>query len=665
MKQIVLFLGICVLYSQPAFYGRELLGRVTNTSVTVNVAPVNALDFYFEYGTTPGTYTGKTAAVSTPAATPMHVLIDKLQPDTRYYYRLRYRDAGTATFLEGEERSFRTQRPRGSTFSFAMQFDPHMDENSDGEVYKLTLRNQLAGNNDFLIDLGDTFMSDKLQPITEPAIHDRVKLMRTYYDIVGHSQPMFLSLGNHEGEWGRNLNGTANNVAVWDTLLRKKYIPNPVPGDFFSGDSKAEPLVGVREAYYSFEWGDALFVILDPYWNRPVAPEAAGDWSLTLGRTQYDWLKSTLENSKATYKFVFAHNLIGGRDLQGPMRGGIETAKYLEWGGVNMDDSWGFEKARPGWPMPIHQLLVANNVTAFFHGHDHLYAKQELDGVVYQEGPQPSARNFNLGTRGIDYSYTNGTVLGGTGYIRVTVSPTEIKSEYIQTWLPAQETAARKNGMVGDTWTVKARTTNVRAISAASYTGGTVAPESIVAVYGTGLGNTVMVKDSAGVERKAEVLAAAETQVNFVIPAGTKPGRAQLTIGSSVGDVLVDGVAPGLFSASADGKGTAAAVVLRVKSDGSQSTQLATSVIDLGPATDELYLSLYGTGLRLRPSLEAVSATIGGQRADVLYAGPQPAFAGLDQVNLRIPRTLAGRGEVPVVLSVDGHIANTVTVNIR
>ena len=49
---------------------------------------------------------------------------------------------------------------------------------------------------------------------------------------------------------------------------------------------------------------------------------------------------------------------------------------------------------------------------------------------------------YTLSAMGIDYSYTNGTVLGGTGYIRVTVSPTEIKSEYIQTWLPAQETAA-------------------------------------------------------------------------------------------------------------------------------------------------------------------------------------------------------------------------------
>src|SRR6185369_10397342 len=91
-----------------------------------------------------------------------------------------------------------------------------------------------------------------------------------------------------------------------------------------------------------------------------------GDWSLTLGTAQYDWLKQTLENSTATFKFVFAHNLIGGYNqnvngvLQGAMRGGVEVAKYLEWGGYNLDGTWGFDVYRPEMPLPIHQLLVAN-----------------------------------------------------------------------------------------------------------------------------------------------------------------------------------------------------------------------------------------------------------------------------------------------------------------
>lgn len=664
-------------YAQPDFPGKELLGRVTANSVTMNAAADRDLEVYIEYGTSAGAYSNKTDTKRYTGGSPFEIVLDKLQPGTRYYYRMRYREIGAAAFTARDEHSFHTQRPRGSSYTFVLQFDPHMDENSDADIYKLTLANELADQPDFMIDLGDTTMSDKLNPVTEAGVMSRTLLMRSFYDLLCHSVPMFQALGNHEGEWGRNLNATGQNVAIWNTLVRKKYFPNPVPDSFFSGDTRSFAIVGQRQSYYSFEWGDALFVILDPYWNQPASPEASGDWSLTLGRTQYDWLKTTLENSTATYKFVFAHNLIGGRDMNGPMRGGIETARYLEWGGYNLDGTWGFDKSRPGWPMPIHQLLVANNVTAFFHGHDHLYAKQDLDGIVYQEGPQPSAKNFNLGNRGVDYDYTHGTVLGGSGHLRVQVTPENVKVDYVQAWTPANENATRKNRMVADSYTVPARRTNLKMISAASYVGGTVAPESIVAAFGSGLTpGTVSVKDSAGVERPAQVIGASSTQLNFVLPAGTAPGRAQVTAGTAIGDVLVESVTPGLFSANADGKGVAAAIAIHVKPDGSRTNELvftcgsaggscAMSPIDLGPTGEQVYLSLYGTGIRNRSRLDDVSVLIGGVKADVLFAGAQPDFPGLDQVNVLIPRSLAGRGEAAVALSIAGRIANSVSIQIR
>jgi len=667
-----------VAAAQPNFTGKELLGRATNNSLTVNVEADRDLEVYLEYGTASGSYTAKTETKRFTGGTPFEVVIDKLQANTRYYYRMQYREPGASAFTAREERSFQTQRPRGSSFTFAVQFDPHMDENSDPEVYKRTLANELSDKPDFLIDLGDTMMSDKLpKPITYDAVLGRHRLLRSYYDLVCHSAPLFLALGNHEGEWGNQLRGTEDELPIWATKLRKQYFPNPVPDSFFSGSSKQEPFVGLRQNYYAWEWGDALFVVLDPYWYTPVKPEASGDWSLTLGRTQYEWLKKTLESSTATFKFLFAHNLVGGKDMDGKMRGGVEVAKYLEWGGYNLDDTWGFDQARPGWVMPIHQLLVANNVTAFFHGHDHIYARQELDGVLYQEGPQPSARNASVGNRAVTYNYTHGTVLDGVGYIRVRVSPSEVRTEFIRTWTPAAEIGGRKNGEVADSHTIQARRTNLKLVSAATYTGGTVAPESIVAAYGEALTNSpVVVKDSAGTERKAEVLGAAPAQVNFVVPAGTMPGRAQVAVATALGDILVEPVAPGLFSANADGRGVAAAVALHVKSDGSQASEFvfrcgaapgscAAVPMDLGPATEQVYLSLYGTGIRNRSGLEDVAASIGGERAEVLYAGAQHSFAGLDQVNLKIPRSLAGRGEVQVSVAVAGKSANTVTINIR
>jgi hypothetical protein len=95
---------------------------------------------------------------------------------------------------------------------------------------------------------------------------------------------------------------------------------------------------------------------------------------------------------RARFTFVFSHHLLGGNGTDA--RGGAAFARFFEWGGRNLDGSWGFDKQRPGWPAPIHQLLVENRVTAWFHGHDHLYAREQLDGVSCQEVPQPSRARY-------------------------------------------------------------------------------------------------------------------------------------------------------------------------------------------------------------------------------------------------------------------------------
>lgn len=444
----------------PLFVGQELLGRPTDTAITINVAAVTALEAYYEYGTAPGAYDGRTATIPFAAGESVHTLIDGLEPNTRYYYRMRYMEQNSASFRARAERSFHTQRPPGSTFTYVVQFDPHMLENNDPEAYKLSLAKMLADNPDFMLDLGDTFFIDRYArdgPVTEAQITGRAHLMRSYFDIVNHSVPLFLVNGNHEGEWGRRLDGTANNLAVMGTLARKKYFPNPEPNGFYTGSTRHEPFVGLRQAYYAFEWGDALFIALDPYWYEPEPPELAGDWSVTLGREQYEWLKTTLENSEAEFKFVFSHNLIGGLNMRGQMRGGIETVKYKEMGGYNLDGTWGFDEARPGWAMPIHQLLVAHNATIYFHGHDHLYVKQDLDGIVYQVGPVPARSGlYDATNSATNYNYNHGTVVGGGGYLRVRVSPDDVTVDYVQTYLPDEEDATHKDGMVAHSYTIEA-----------------------------------------------------------------------------------------------------------------------------------------------------------------------------------------------------------------
>jgi uncharacterized protein (TIGR03437 family) len=235
-------------------------------------------------------------------------------------------------------------------------------------------------------------------------------------------------------------------------------------------------------------------------------------------------------------------------------------------------------------------------------------------------------------------------------------------------------------------------------VSAASYQSSPLAAESIVSAFGSGLasatmgaiatplptmlaGTTVKVRDSAGSERPAPLFFVSPTQINYQMPVSTAPGAATITItGSdgavSTGNSQIAAVAPGLFAADASGRGLAAALALRIKADGSQSyepvaqfdpaqNKLVAAPIDLGPETDQVFLILFGTGLRFRSSLNAVTARIGAVDAPVVFAGPLEGFVGLDQVNVLLPRTLIGRGTVSVTLTVDGKSANSVQAEIK
>ncbi len=240
----------------------------------------------------------------------------------------------------------------------------------------------------------------------------------------------------------------------------------------------------------------------------------------------------------------------------------------------------------------------------------------------------------------------------------------------------------------------------VASVSAASFLGPAVAGESIVAAFGAALatstqaataiplptslaGTTVNVRDSAGVERLAPLFFVSPSQINYQIPTGTATGAATLMITSgdgavSTGVATIAVVAPGLFAANANGQGVAGAVALRIIADGTQSfepiARLDTTLnpprfvavpLDLGPESDQVFLLLFGTGIRFRSSLMGVTVSIGGSNAQVDYAGPAPGFVGLDQLNVRLARSLIGRGEVDITLMVDGMAANTVRASIR
>jgi uncharacterized protein (TIGR03437 family) len=188
-------------------------------------------------------------------------------------------------------------------------------------------------------------------------------------------------------------------------------------------------------------------------------------------------------------------------------------------------------------------------------------------------------------------------------------------------------------------------------------------------------GVTVNVLDSFGPSRPAGLIFVSPTQVNFVVPMLTASGTAIVTVtrdGATVAQALVQIVpfAPGIFTANANGRGVPAAQALHVKPNGATAAEpvfqcgstpgsCVPAPIDLGGDSEQVYLLLYGTGVR---NCGSTTVQIGGVDAKVTGSQAQGEYGGLDQV---IPRQLAGRGEVGLTLQACGSAANPVLIHIR
>ncbi len=336
---------------------------------------------------------------------------------------------------------------------------------------------------------------------------------------------------------------------------------------------------------------------------------------------------------------------------------------------------WRFVSAEPG--RDARQAVV------------HVNANEAASGQIGFALALPSGRRFDTGARqvlALRFAPVSGAEFLAVGFADEPVTREVVSYEAIvlparyQTWPNSKDVGALVN------------------VSAASMLPGELASGQIVAAYGENLaaitesaadlplpselgGARALITDSKGVERWALLLFASPKQINYLLPEETAEGVSTVKITNAAGAVSaglieVTTLAPGLFTANSDGYGAAAAVVLRIRSDGAQSfepvaqfdaaqSRFVAAPIDLGTEGDQVFLLLFGTGIRGHGALEAVKARIGGADAEVLYAGPQGRLVGVDQTNIRLPRDLAGRGDVDVVLTADGKTANTVRIAIK
>ena len=431
-----------------------ILGRPTDHSVTISALFDNETEVSWEYGAdslNPGHFS---ATFMAEQNIPFEMVLDDLRPDTRYYYRARFRQgASDGWSREPYFRTFHTMRLPGKEFVFTVESDEHLYDKKGGRgIYKICLDNQAADKPDFMLSLGDIFGDDHYPyDITSEEIDFLHRQYRPFLSRICHSVPLFICLGNHEGENDFFMNqNPPDNLAVRSTLARKKYFPNPFPDSFYSGNDTNEPYgIGRPGNYYSWNWGDALFVVIDVYRYQNSSSGKPKGWDWTIGAGQYDWLKKTLENSRARYKFVFAHHLSG----QG--RGGANIARYFEWGGFEQDGiTYGFPERRPGFEKPIHNLFVENNVSIFFQGHDHVFAREQLDGVTYQTVPMPSDSTYQIGILANGYAFAS-DVVGGTGHLRVTVSQSGARVDFVKAVLPADENSENINRNVAFSYSIQ------------------------------------------------------------------------------------------------------------------------------------------------------------------------------------------------------------------
>src|SRR5262245_26773407 len=240
-------------------------------------------------------------------------------------------------------------------------------------------------------------------------------------------------------------------------------------------------------------------------------------------------------------------------------------------------------------------------------------------------------------------------------------------------------------------------------VSAASFSAnrrGALTPGMIAAGFGSGLAEftefagpdlpetlanrRILVRDSAGVEKPARLFFVSPTQINYLMPEGLQNGAMVVKLMSSSNELIkvdlgkFESIAPGVFTANSDGGGVPAAFVTRVKPGNEQITEPVAQLdvaqsrfvpmpIDLGPETEFVVLTLFGTGWRQLGSLPNTKVTIGGVDCPVEYVGLQPTFFGVDQINARLPRALISKGEVDVKVSffIDLDFTNTVKLSFK
>lgn len=358
-------------------------------------------------------------APSLPASDLAEWHVSDLEPGTRYEYRvLREQDGERSLLSEG---SVMTQRPKGQPFNFGLITDTHIAPRGiePGETALITYQestlavvagNMLPEGHDFVVNLGDmldfhAYGFNAPPPSGAPTRDGYLNYRRLLGDVLSGAS-LFPVIGNWEGENGDYTEEEINRSREQRVL----YSPGPDPDTYPQGGSPYED-------YYAFEWGDALFVVLNvmTYTKTPhlLSYDAgeADDW--TLGEEQLAWFEQTLENAEAKWRFVLIHHAVGGQ------AGTPEDSAYGRGGG---------QAARVGEQSIVHDLMLEHGVQIFFYGHDHVFTDMVVDDIHYTlPGSAGAPWKFDSIYTGYETYWLD------SGHGRVEVSTDKVKVEFVAT----------------------------------------------------------------------------------------------------------------------------------------------------------------------------------------------------------------------------------------
>lgn len=382
-----------------------------------------------------------------------------------------------------------------------------------------------------------------------------------------------------------------------------------------------------------------------------------GSFDLPTGRTRM--------SGAAASGFVY---VVGGIS---PVIGGTTPVRTNER--LKLD---GFSIISPNQPplvtVPVtEQIALPNNELVF------AVSAQDLGSGV------PISISAEGLPDGANFSFSNDTNNSARGTFRWTPSSNDIGRRIAINFIAS-------DGALTDVKAVVVKVVQaspLTAVNAADFRLAPLAADSIAAAFGVNLAQRIEVAQQFPLPISladtvltvngipAPLFFVSPTQINFLVPSTIDLGSATIIVSNSLGsyalgNIQIVAAAPAIFTANATGNGDAAA---QATVDGVNFQQ---PPFDVSVNGQQSVLVLYGTGFRHAAATnpndangvaESVVVTIDGQNSQVLYAGAQGTFAGLDQINVLFPASLANQGQrrVEVVVIVGGIEANRVKILIK